>query len=180
MQLIYNDSDDAFEISVPQKMAVLIGLVLESLVGIGMLLRILLLLGWKIRSNCTKFFYCRSKHFPHSRLNVRNHKLEWDYQTHCKQQKWWHSLWWGLKLLLWISYQVAIGSAHKTIFLALNALKAHVYFIETCQYHLSYVITVGCYYASAATAVFIAISGSLPNHQPITKWTFLQFKFQAW
>ena len=45
MQLIYNDSDDAFEISVPQKMAVLIGLVLESLVGIGMLLRILLLLG---------------------------------------------------------------------------------------------------------------------------------------
>ena len=44
MQLRYNDSD-AFEISVPQKMAVFIGLVLESLVGIGILLITLLRIG---------------------------------------------------------------------------------------------------------------------------------------
>ena len=82
--------------------------------------------------------------------------------------------------MLWISYQVAIGSAHKTIFLALNALKAHVYFIETCQYHLSYVITVGCYYASAATAVFIAISGSLINGCLLVLGIFINYRFFSW
>ena len=45
MQLRYNDTEDAFEISVPQKMAVFIGLVLESLVGIGKLIKTLLCIG---------------------------------------------------------------------------------------------------------------------------------------